>query len=51
MFQDFNIKIVHMAGTRHVNVDVLSYNLVGSHYEDEDFGVEIQDGKKYVSVA
>jgi hypothetical protein len=51
MFQDFTIKIVHRAETRHVNVDALSCNLVGSHDEDEDFGVEIQDEKKNVSVA
>ncbi len=33
------------------NVDALSHNLVGSHDEDEDFGVEIPDEKKNVSVA
>jgi len=41
MFQDFNFKIVHKAGARHANVDVLSRNPVGSHDEDEDFGVEL----------
>jgi hypothetical protein len=43
MFQDFNFKIVHRAGARHANAGVLSCNPVGSHDEDEDFGVEIQD--------
>jgi len=33
------------------NVDALSYNPIGSHDEDDDFGVEIQDDKKNVSVA
>ncbi len=51
LLQDFNFKIVHRAGARHANVDVLSRNLVGSHDEDEDFGVEIQDKKNNVSVA
>jgi hypothetical protein len=40
-----------MAGTRHANVDSLSRNPISSHDEDEDFGVEIQDEKKNVSVA
>jgi hypothetical protein len=51
MFQDFNFKIVHKAGARHANVDALSCNPVGSHDEDEDFGVEIQDEKKDANVA
>ncbi len=51
MLQDFNFKIAHKVGTRHANADALSHNLVGSHDEDEDFGVEIQDEKKNVSVA
>jgi hypothetical protein len=36
MLQDFNFKIVHRARTRHVYVDALSCNLIGSHDEDED---------------
>jgi hypothetical protein len=44
MFQDFNFKTVHRARARHANVDALSRNPVG--YEDEDFGVEIQDEKR-----
>ncbi len=51
MFQDFNFKIIHRAGARHANDDVLSHNLVGSHDGDEDFGVEIRKEKKNVSVA
>ncbi len=51
MLQDFNFKIVHRARTRHVYVDALSRNPIGSHDEDEDFGVDIQDEKKNVSVA
>ncbi len=49
--QYFNFKIVHKAGTRHANANALSYNPIGSHDEDEDFGVEIEDEKKNVSVA
>jgi hypothetical protein len=51
MLQDFNFKIVHRIGARHANADALSRNPVGSHDEDEDFGVEIQDEKKDASVA
>jgi hypothetical protein len=51
MFQDFNFKIVHKVGARHANDDALNHNPVGSHDEDEDFGVEIQDEKKNVNVA
>jgi len=51
MLQDFNFKIVHRARTRHVNADALSCNPVGSHDEDEDFWVEIQDEKNNVNVA
>jgi hypothetical protein len=41
MLQDFNFKIVDIARARHANANVFNYNLVGSHDEDEDFGVEI----------
>jgi hypothetical protein len=41
MLQDFNFKIVHITAAKHANVDALSRNPVGSHHEDEDFGVEI----------
>jgi len=51
MFQDFNFKIVHKEGTKRANANAFSYNPIGSHDEDEDFGVEIQDEKKNVSVA
>jgi hypothetical protein len=51
MLQDFNFKIVHRVGARHANVDALTCNPIGSHDEDEDFGVEIQNEKKNVNVA
>jgi hypothetical protein len=51
MLQDFNFKIVHRVGARHGNVNALNRNPVGSHDEDEDFGVEIQDENKNVNVA
>jgi hypothetical protein len=50
MLQDFNFKIVHMAGARHANANALNHILVGLHDEDQDFGVEIQDEKKNVDV-
>ncbi len=50
MLQDFNFKIVHKARARHANTDALSHNLVDSHDEDEDFGMEIQDERKDASV-
>jgi len=43
MLQDFSFKIVHRPGLKHMNVDALSMNLVGSATDDEDFGAEIQD--------
>ncbi len=50
MLQDFNFKIVHIAGVRHANADALSRNLVDSHDEDEDLGMEVHDEKKDVNV-
>jgi hypothetical protein len=43
MLQDFHLKIVHSANSKHANVDVLSRNLVDRYKIDEDFGNEIQD--------
>jgi hypothetical protein len=43
MLQDFNFKIVHRPGLRHMNVDALSRNSVGTAADDDDFGEEIQD--------
>jgi hypothetical protein len=50
MLQDFNFKIVYRVKVKHANVDALNPNLVDSHDEDEDFGMEIQDEKKDASV-
>ncbi len=50
MLQDFNFKIFHKAGVRHANADALSYNLVDSHDEDDNFGMEVQDEKKNANV-
>jgi hypothetical protein len=51
MLQNFNFKFVHKARVKHANLDALSHNPIGSHDEDKDFGVDIQDEKKNVSVA
>jgi hypothetical protein len=50
MLQDFSFKIVHRAGVRHANADALSHNLVDSHDENDEFGMEVQDEKKDVNV-
>ncbi len=43
MLQDYSFKIVHRLGMKHMNVDALSRNPVGSAVEDDDFSEEIQD--------
>jgi hypothetical protein len=43
MLQDFQIKIVHSASSKHANVDVLNRNPVDRYKINEDFGNEIQD--------
>ncbi len=43
MLQDFNFKILHRPGLKHINVDALSKNLVGQATDDDDFNEEIQD--------
>ncbi len=50
MLQEFNFKIVHKARARHAKDEALSRNLIDSHDEDEDFGMEIQDDKKDANV-
>jgi hypothetical protein len=50
MLQEFNFKIVHKTRARHANDDALNCNLIDSHDEDEDFGMEIQDENKDASV-
>jgi len=35
LVQDFNFKIVHIVGTRHVNADALNHNPIDSYDEDE----------------
>jgi hypothetical protein len=43
--QDFNFKIVHRAGSRHTNVDVLSRNFINAIKTNEDLIDGIQDYK------
>ncbi len=43
MLQDFSFKIVHRPGLKHMNVDALSRNPVGSTADDDGFGEELQD--------
>jgi hypothetical protein len=42
MLQDFHLKIVHHASSKHANVDVQSRNPMDRYKVDEDFGNEIQ---------
>jgi len=46
MLQDFSFKIIHRPGLRHINVNALSKNPVGSAADDDDFSEEIQDTTK-----
>jgi len=43
MLQDFQFKIIHRAGSRHLNVDALSRNLVYFLEGDEDFGNDVTE--------
>jgi hypothetical protein len=43
MLQDFNSKIVHRPGLKHMNADALSRTLVGPATYDDDFSEKIQD--------
>jgi len=43
MLQDFSFKIVHRPELKHMNVDALSRNPVGSTADDDGFGEELQD--------
>jgi hypothetical protein len=43
MLQDFSFKIVHRPRLKHMNVDALSRNPVGSTADDDGFGEELQD--------
>ncbi len=40
MLQNFQFKIVHHIGSRHLNVDVLNHNPMSISKEDEDFGCD-----------
>jgi len=40
MLQNFQFKIVHYVGSRHLNVDVLNHNPMSISKEDEDFGCD-----------
>jgi hypothetical protein len=66
MLQDFSFKIVHRPRFKHMNVDALSRNPIGSATDDDGFGEELQDvagpeanvpegetrtGNKYILVA
>jgi hypothetical protein len=51
MLQDFQFKIIHRAGNRHLNVGALSWNPVGSPEEDEDFGSDVMEQKDKLGIA
>jgi hypothetical protein len=43
MLQDFQFKIIHRAGSKHLNVDALCRNLVCFLEDDEDFGSDVTE--------
>jgi hypothetical protein len=43
MLQDFQFKIIHQVGNKHLNVNALSQNPVGFLEEDEDFGNDVME--------
>jgi hypothetical protein len=50
MLQDFQLKIIHRAGNRHLNVDALSQNHVGLLEEDEDFGSDVMEQEEQIGI-
>jgi len=51
MLKDFQFKIIHRARNKHLNVDVLSRNVVGSPEEDEDFGSDVMEHEEKLGIA
>jgi hypothetical protein len=43
--QDFQFKIIHRVGSKHLNVDALSQNPIGFLEEDEDFASDVMEHK------
>jgi len=50
MLQDFQFKIIHHAGSKHLNVDALSQNSIGFPKEDEDFGSDVMEQEDYPGI-
>ncbi len=50
MLQDFQFKIIHRAGNRHLNVDALNRNPIGFSKEDEDFGSDVLEQEDQLGV-
>jgi hypothetical protein len=50
MLQDFQFKIIHQAGSKHLNVNALSQNPIGSLEEDEEFGSDVMEQEKKLEI-
>jgi len=51
MLKDFQFKIIHRARNKHLNVDALSWNPVGSPEENEDFGSDLMEQEEKLGIA
>ncbi len=50
MLQDFQFKIIHHAGSKHLNVDAISWNPTGFPKEDEVFGSDVLEHEKQLGI-
>jgi hypothetical protein len=50
MLQDFQLKIIHHARSKHLNVDALSRNPVGFLEKDEDFGNDVLEHEDQLGI-
>jgi hypothetical protein len=51
MLHDFQFKIIHQLGKKHLNVDALSRNHVGYPEKDEDFGSDVMEHEEKLGIA
>jgi len=50
MLQDFQFKIIHRLGSRHLNIDALSQNRVGFPKKDENFGSDVMEHEEQLGI-
>jgi len=51
MLKDFPFKIIHQTRNKHLNVDALSWSLVGSPEDDEDCGSDLREHEEKLGIA